>query len=111
MARVFITGSSDGLGRIAAQLVIERGHQVVLHARNERRGEEALAAVPGAETVVIGDLSIIAQTRSVAEQVNRLGPFDGIIQMPQSAIGSPGASLQKTAWLMFSPLTRSHRTS
>jgi len=85
MARVFITGSSDGLGRIAAQLVIERGHQVVLHARNERRGEEALAAVPGAETVVIGDLSIIAQTRSVAEQVNRLGPFDGIIH--NAAVG------------------------
>ena len=47
MARVFITGSSDGLGRIAAQLLIEQGHRVVLHARNERRGEEALAAVPG----------------------------------------------------------------
>jgi NAD(P)-dependent dehydrogenase (short-subunit alcohol dehydrogenase family) len=79
MARVFITGSSDGLGRRAAQLLIEQGHQVVLHARNERRGEEALAAVPGAETVVIGDLSSIAQTRSVADQVNQLGSFDGII--------------------------------
>ena len=51
MARVFITGSSDGLGRMAAQLFIEQGHRVVLHARNERRGEEALAAVPGAEQV------------------------------------------------------------
>ena len=79
MARVFITGSSDGLGRMAAQLLIEQGHRVVLHARNERRGEEALAAVPGAEAVVIGDLSSIAQTRSVAEQVNRLGSFDGVI--------------------------------
>jgi len=48
MARVFITGSSDGLGRMAAQFLIEQGHRVVLHARNERRGEEALAAVPGA---------------------------------------------------------------
>jgi len=79
MARVFITGSSDGLGRMAAQLLIEQGHRVVLHARNEPRGEEALAAVPGAETVVIGDLSSIAQTRSVADQVNRLGSFDGVI--------------------------------
>ncbi len=85
MARVFITGSSDGLGRMAAQLLIEQGHQVVLHARNERRGEEALAAVPGAETVVIGDVSSIAQTRSVAEQVNRLGSFDGVIH--NAAIG------------------------
>ena len=41
MSRVFITGSSDGLGRMAAQLLVEQGHRVVLHARNERRGKEA----------------------------------------------------------------------
>jgi len=79
MARVFITGSSDGLGRMAAQLLIEQGHGVVLHARSQQRGEEALAAVPGAESVVIGDLASIAQTRDVADQVNQLGLFDAVI--------------------------------
>jgi NAD(P)-dependent dehydrogenase (short-subunit alcohol dehydrogenase family) len=79
MAHVFITGSSDGLGQMAARLLVEQGHGVVLHARNERRGQEALAAVPGAETVVIGDLTSIAQTRGVADQVNRLGWFDTVI--------------------------------
>jgi NAD(P)-dependent dehydrogenase (short-subunit alcohol dehydrogenase family) len=79
MARVFITGSADGLGQMAAQLLIEQGHGVVLHARNEQRGKEALAAAPGAESVVIGDLTSIAQTRNVAEQVNRIGPFDAVI--------------------------------
>jgi NAD(P)-dependent dehydrogenase (short-subunit alcohol dehydrogenase family) len=79
MARVFITGSSDGLGRMAAQLLIEQGHSVVLHARNEQRGRDALSAVPGAEKVVIGDLASIAQTRKVAEQVNALGRFDAVI--------------------------------
>jgi NAD(P)-dependent dehydrogenase (short-subunit alcohol dehydrogenase family) len=79
MARVFITGSADGLGQMAAQLLIEQGHGVVLHARGEQRGKEALAAVPGAESVVIGDLTSIAQTRNVAEQVNRLGSFDAVI--------------------------------
>lgn len=79
MARVFVTGSSDGLGRMAADLLIEQGHRVVLHARNEKRGKEAMAAVPQAETVIIGDLSSIAQTRSVAEQVNKLGGFDAVI--------------------------------
>ena len=77
--RVFITGSSDGLGRMAAQLLIEQGHCVVLHARNEQRAEEALFAVPGAETVVIGDLTSIAQTCGVADQVNRLGTFEAVI--------------------------------
>jgi NAD(P)-dependent dehydrogenase (short-subunit alcohol dehydrogenase family) len=64
---------------MAAQLLVEQGHGVVLHARDERRGQEALAAVPGAGTVVIGDLMSIAQTRGVADQVNRLGFFDAVI--------------------------------
>src|ERR1700688_968793 len=85
MARVFITGSSDGLGRMAAKLLIEQEHAVVLHARNAERGQQALAAVPGAEAVVIGDLSSIAQTRSVAEQVNKLGSFDAVIH--NAAVG------------------------
>jgi NAD(P)-dependent dehydrogenase (short-subunit alcohol dehydrogenase family) len=79
MARVFITGSSDGLGRMAAQLLVEQGHSVVLHARNEQRGQEALSAVPGAEGVVVGDLTSMAQTRRVAEQVNALGAFEAVI--------------------------------
>ncbi len=85
MARIFITGSSDGLGRMAAQLLREQGHGVVLHARSRARGEEAMAAVPGAEAVVIGDLSSIAETRGVAEQVNALGGFDAVIH--NAAVG------------------------
>jgi NAD(P)-dependent dehydrogenase (short-subunit alcohol dehydrogenase family) len=79
MARIFITGSSDGLGRMAAQLLIEQGHAVVLHARNQQRGQEAMSAVPGAETFVAGDLSNIRETRKVADAVNALGSFDAVI--------------------------------
>jgi len=67
MARVFVTGSSDGLGKMAAQLLIEQGHEVVIHARNEKRGAEAKEAVPGTEAVVVGDLASIRQTRKIAE--------------------------------------------
>ena len=52
---------------------------MVLHARNQKRGKDAMAAVPQAETVVIGDLTSIAQTRGVAEQINKLGVFDAVI--------------------------------
>lgn len=79
MARVFITGSSDGLGKMAAQLLVEQGHKVVLHARNEARGKDAMAAVPGAEAIVLGDLASSQQTRKLAEQVNSLGTFDAVI--------------------------------
>ena len=90
MARVFITGSSDGLGRMAAQLLIEQGHKVVLHARNEQRGRDARAAVPGAESVVIGDLASIAQTRRVADNVNALGTFDAVIHNAAVGYQEPG---------------------
>jgi len=80
MARIFITGSSDGLGALVAQRLISRGHSVVLHARNTQRAHDAAAACPGANpTVVTGDLSDLAQTKDVAEQVNALGPFDCVI--------------------------------
>ena len=79
MARVFITGSSDGLGLMAARLLIEQGHEVVLHGRNDDRSRDALAAAAGARVVVTGDLSTIAGTRTVADRVNKLGRFDAVI--------------------------------
>jgi NAD(P)-dependent dehydrogenase (short-subunit alcohol dehydrogenase family) len=79
MARVFVTGSSDGLGKMAAQLLVEQGHSVVLHARNEQRAQDARTAVPQAETVLIADLSSIKQTRALADEVNALGGFDAVI--------------------------------
>jgi NAD(P)-dependent dehydrogenase (short-subunit alcohol dehydrogenase family) len=79
MARVFVTGSADGLGQMAARLMVEDGHRVVLHARNDKRAKEALAAVPGAETAIAGDLSSIAECKRIAEEVNALGAFDAVI--------------------------------
>jgi NAD(P)-dependent dehydrogenase (short-subunit alcohol dehydrogenase family) len=79
VARVIITGSSDGLGRMAARLLIGQGHEVVLHGRNEGRSRDALAAAPGAWRAVSGDLSAIAGARTVADAVNKLGRFDAVI--------------------------------
>jgi NAD(P)-dependent dehydrogenase (short-subunit alcohol dehydrogenase family) len=79
MARIFITGSADGLGLLAAKALIAQGHQVVLHARNEKRGEEALAKVPGAESVVTADLGSIEETKQLASKVNATGKFDAVI--------------------------------
>jgi NAD(P)-dependent dehydrogenase (short-subunit alcohol dehydrogenase family) len=70
MARIFITGSADGLGQLAAKALIARGHQVVLHARSEKRGQEALGKAPGAEGVVTADLGSIDETKQLASKVN-----------------------------------------
>lgn len=77
--RVFVTGSSDGLGLEAARQLIALGQRVVLHGRNRKRADDAMAAAPGAEAAVVGDVSVLAETRSLAEQVNTIGPCDAVI--------------------------------
>jgi NAD(P)-dependent dehydrogenase (short-subunit alcohol dehydrogenase family) len=79
MARIFITGSADGLGKMAARLLIAEGHRVTVHGRNQQRAEEAMKALPGAENSVYGDLSILLETIMVADQVNKLGVVDAVI--------------------------------
>ena len=79
MARIFITGSADGIGLMEARMLVSQGHQVVLHGRNQKRADEALSKVPGAMTAVAGDLANIAETKSLADRVNELGPFDAVI--------------------------------
>jgi len=79
MARIFITGSTDGLGRAAAQALIEKGHDVVLHARSPERAAALDELAPRSAGVVIGDLSSATDTRHVAEQVNAIGRMDAVI--------------------------------
>ncbi len=78
-SRILITGSTEGLGMMSAQLLAEQGHAVTLHARNDARAAQARAVLPGAEHVVVGDLSTIAGMRRVAEEANRRGAFDAVI--------------------------------
>src|ERR1700722_3646628 len=79
MSRVLITGSSEGLGLMAAQLLVSEGHAVTLHARSEERAADARVALPGAEDVVVGDVASISGMRQVAQQVNALERFDAVI--------------------------------
>jgi NAD(P)-dependent dehydrogenase (short-subunit alcohol dehydrogenase family) len=85
MARIFISGSSTGLGLMAGELLAAQGHRVVLHARNAARAAQARAALPQAEAVVEGDLETIAGMRDVAARVNGLGQVDAVIH--NAAVG------------------------
>jgi NAD(P)-dependent dehydrogenase (short-subunit alcohol dehydrogenase family) len=85
MSRVFISGSSTGLGLMAAELLINQGHRVVLHARNAARADDAKSSLPGAEAIVEGDLETIAGAKEVAARVNALGRFDAVIH--NAAVG------------------------
>ncbi|MGY4432218.1 NAD(P)-dependent dehydrogenase (short-subunit alcohol dehydrogenase family) [Bradyrhizobium sp. F1.13.1] len=79
MATVFITGSTDGLGRAAAQSLLSAGHQVVLHARSAERTARIGELAWRAKGIAVGDLRSAAETRSIADQVNAIGRMDAII--------------------------------
>jgi NAD(P)-dependent dehydrogenase (short-subunit alcohol dehydrogenase family) len=85
MSRIFISGSSTGLGLMAAGLLSSQGHHIVLHARNANRAADARRASPKAAAVVTGDVETIAGAKDVAAQVNALGRFDAVIH--NAAVG------------------------
>lgn len=96
MASIFITGSADGLGQLAAQSLVQMGHEVVLHARNTKRGKQALKKVPGAKEVLTADLSSIGETKALAAKANALSRFDavihnaGVYHIPRNSVSADG---------------------
>lgn len=79
LARIFITGSTDGLGLASARTLLNEGHEVLLHARSPHRASALDGIASRASGIVIGDLSSAAETRDLARQVNGQGRMDAII--------------------------------
>lgn len=78
-ARVFITGSTDGLGHAAAKTLLANGHEVVVHARSQARLSAVKELLDQGAIATTGDLSDIAQIRDLASQVNTIGRMDAVI--------------------------------
>lgn len=98
MARIFITGSSDGIGQAVAKVLSEQGHSVVLHARNADRAASTHQAVPKAEAVLVADLRSVSEIKKLAAEANNLGSgrFDTVIHNAGIGFGST-ASREITA--------------
>ena len=79
MSCIFVTGSTDGLGRAAAETLMDAGHRVILHARSKERAAVLASITGNLADIVIGDLSSAGQTRSIADQVNAIGGADAVI--------------------------------
>jgi NAD(P)-dependent dehydrogenase (short-subunit alcohol dehydrogenase family) len=92
MGRIFITGSTDGLGRAAARTLLEEGHEVVLHARSQERASAVAGLASRSAGVVIGDLGSAVETRRIADQVNGIGRMDAVIHNAGTYLASRGAT-------------------
>ena len=79
MARVLITGSTDGLGRAAAASLIQGGHEVIVHARSAHRLSAVQHLLDRGALSVIGDLAVLQEVREIADQANGIGRIDAVI--------------------------------
>jgi len=87
MSKIFITGSTDGLGLLAAKRLVSMGNEVVLHARNQKRADDVHRELSNCK-VLVGDLSNQSEVEDLAKQINNNGPFDSIIYNAGVASGS-----------------------
>jgi NAD(P)-dependent dehydrogenase (short-subunit alcohol dehydrogenase family) len=110
VARLFITGSAGGLGLNAARALLQQGHEVVLHARNEPRLADAGAVRDQALGTVVGNLADVAETVRVAEQADQYGPFDAVIHNAGVYSGSQIFSVNTVApYILTALMTRPRR--
>lgn len=93
MARIFITGSSDGLGRATAQRLVGEGHEVVLHARHAQRADAIGDLIGDGARVVFGDLGDPLEVRELASAADESGPLDAVIHNAGLGDGSSGPVL------------------
>src|SRR6516164_1054255 len=84
MAIVFITGSTDGLGRAAAQSLLEDGHQVVLHAGSMGRAATIAELASRSAGIVVGDLRSAAGVRSRSGHVHAAPELLGRVAVEQT---------------------------
>jgi NAD(P)-dependent dehydrogenase (short-subunit alcohol dehydrogenase family) len=96
VARVFITGSTDGLGRMAAELLIDQGHQVVLRAGISITSSNARRIQPPA---IRRDRMHSWQPASVS-RASRFRPLEGsnLLQRPRRLV-TYGIHLQAGAFV------------
>jgi NAD(P)-dependent dehydrogenase (short-subunit alcohol dehydrogenase family) len=88
MARIFITGSSDGLGTMAADGLLRGGHHVIVHARNRSRLEAVRDLIDRGAMGVVADLAVMAEVRGLANDVNTFGVLDAVIHNAGVSTGS-----------------------
>ncbi len=93
---ILITGSTDGIGLLTAQILADEGHHILLHGRSTDKLTKAAEEVGhGCETYA-ADLSDIAQVRALANAVRaKHDTLDvlinnaGVLKVPQT----PGSAL------------------
>src|SRR5262245_25663397 len=111
---VLVTGSTDGVGRLVARRLADRGARVLIHGRDRTRGEQLLneirTANRGSAAFLPADFSSLAEVRRLAGTVRQeCDRLDILITMPASVRAAPPVDerLARTATSCALPSTTS----
>jgi len=72
---ILITGSTDGIGKLAATKLAQIGHQIILHGRNPEKLANVTAEIKSSSsnqniTGYVADFSILEEVKSMATKIN-----------------------------------------
>jgi len=79
VTRILVTGSTEGLGRAAADALLSAGHDVVVHARDHERAAVLRPLVERGAAMVVGDFTDHRAVRRVAAELGGSEPLDSVI--------------------------------
>lgn len=89
-----ITGSTDGVGRVVASRLAEAGAHVLIHGRDQPRGERVVAAIKaagGTAEFLAADFASLADVRRLADSVRQTETRLDIL-VNNAGIGTAGSS-------------------
>ncbi|MWA01365.1 SDR family NAD(P)-dependent oxidoreductase [Actinomadura sp. LD22] len=93
---ILITGATDGLGRALAGRLAAEGATVLVHGRDDRRGEDTLKEIGGTASWYRADLSSLAETRALAAAVRADHPRLDVL-VNNAGIGNTGPRRYESA--------------
>ncbi len=79
MARILVTGSTDGLGRATADTLLREGHDVIVHARSAPRAAAIVDLTARGADLIVADFANRDEVHAAARQLQNGAPVDGIV--------------------------------
>ena len=92
MRTAFVTGATDGVGRLVAKQLAAKGFRMLVHGRSRERGESLvreIEAAGGKATFLQADLASLAEVRKLAAAVKAETPKLELL-INNAGIGSTG---------------------